>query len=177
MRKNKAFTLIETLIAVTLTTVVLTAVTGLILSTMLANQRNLHTVQALYYAKESLEAVRFMRDSNWLQNYSWDGGAELWQADFHVNESRSEKEFYLGSYSVCSAGNPCFYFSTDETDGTVANANGFSFVRKIVLNTVPDESAPSKVRENSVQVSAVVSWEERGKSKDVTLSTYLTDWQ
>lgn len=165
MNKKNAFTLIETLIAVTLTTVVITAVTGLILSTLLANQRNLHNLQALYFAKESLETVRFMRDSNWLQNYSWDGGDSLWGHNFDV--SSGEKNLYLASE---------FTLSSDENDGKVTTVDGFTFVRKLTFSPVVLEGDEDTL-DSAVMVTATVMWEERGVPKNLSLSTYLTDWQ
>lgn len=172
MKKNDAFTLIETLIAITLTTVVITAVTGLILMTLLANQRNFHTLQATYLAQESLEAVRFMRDSNWLQNYSWNGGASEWGADFDLG-SATELKLYLQEED-CP---PCFAFTTMEEQATVTSDNGFEFLRTLTFKPVPDESNVGQNLSDIVEVTATVSWEEKGVDRSVELSTYLSNWQ
>lgn len=168
--KNKAFTLIETIIAITLTTVVLTAVTGLILSTLLANQRNLHSLQALYLAEESLEAVRFMRDSNWLQNYAWNGGRALWGSDFDVR-GRDELELLLAD-EECP---PCFAFTSSETEATVITDNGVEYVRTLQFKPFYDEA--DVLVAGVMEVTAIVSWQERGLPREVMLSTYLSNWQ
>lgn len=173
MNNKKAFTLIETLIAVTLTTVVITAVTGLILATLLANQRNLHTLQALYYAEEGVEAVRFMRDSNWLQNYSWNGGGSLWGGDFSSLESGT-KEFYLGVYGTCAYRTPCFYLSGSFDDSVITSKSGTEFSRKVLFSKMSDEKIGSL---DAVQVDVTVAWEEHGIDQDLVLTTYLTNWQ
>ena len=161
--KNKGFTLIETIIAITLITVVITAVAGLILSTLLASQRNIHSVQAMYLAQESLEAVRYMRDSNWLQNYSWDGGKKLWGAN--LSEASG---LYLDEVPCDPPNNTCFRFSSTEEDGQVSMMDDFIFTRMITIAEVEEEAA---------QVTATVSWQERGVERSLELSTYLTNWQ
>lgn len=158
---KRAFTLVETLIAITLITVVITAVTGLILTTLLANQRNLHTLQGLYLAQESLEAVRFMRDSNWLQNYSWNSGA-LWGNSFDVNSG----PFYLKE----ETSSPYFALSTNEDDGVFTNESNFDFLRTVTFSAVTDQI-------DTVEVTATVSWEDKGTPRSVNLSTYLTNWK
>jgi len=170
-RGASAFTLIETLIAITLTTVVITAVTGLILSTLFANQRNLHSLQAMYLAEESLEAVRFMRDSNSLQNYSWNGGEALWGANFDVSDG-SEIELKLSEEEICP---PCFSFTTSDTDATVTTDNGIEYLRTLTFK--PVEDGDGNVLAGAVEVTATVSWSERALPRSVELSTYLTNWQ
>lgn len=170
--KNKAFTLIETLIAITLTTVVITAVTGLILSTLLSSQRNIHTLQGLYLAQEGLEAVRFMRDSNWLQNYSWDDAAPIWGSDFATDTT-----FYLKEERCSPPTVVCFSLSNTEEDGLVEMDDGFEFTRTIEFSTITDENDETVDRENTLEVKATVYWTDRIIERSVTLSTYLTNWQ
>ena len=177
--KNKAFTLIETLIAITLTTVVITAVTGLILSTLMANTRNMRTLQATFLAQEGLEAVRFMRDSNWLQNYSWDSASFLWGQDFHVDATNPELTLYLVP-ELCSTDSgqgPCFSLSTFEEDGVVTLEDTAEFGRSLTFTALPDETDPSQMQDDKMQVMCTVTWDERGNERSVSLSTYLSNWQ
>ena len=165
MKKNRAFTLIETLIAITLITVVITAASGLILNTLLSNQRNIHNLQAMYLAQESLEALRFMRDSNWLQNYSWDGGEALWGTNI-----ADANGLYLDEVPCNPPNNVCFRFSSSADDGQVSMEDGFVFTRSIEITPVKDE-------EETLEITAAVEWEERGKDRSLELSTYLSNWQ
>jgi prepilin-type N-terminal cleavage/methylation domain-containing protein len=154
--KNKAFTLIETLIGITLITVVLTAVTGLVLNTMLSNQRNLHSVQAMAFAQEGVEAMRYLRDSNWRQNFSWD-------KDFTIAE---DTELFLADEN-CP---PCWDISSFEQDGIVTTANGFEFLRRINLRSIEDE-------ENAVEVNVTMEWDEKNVVRTLELSSILSNWQ
>lgn len=173
MKNKSAFTLIETIIAITLITLVLTAVTGLILTTLLANERNTRTLQANFLAQEGLEAVRYMRDSNWLQNYSWDGGKEDWQQDFHVTEMDTSLELFLKP-TMCSELTLCFQLSGIPEDGIVTLNNNFEFNRTLTFDAIYNEGV---FLNDAVQVTATVSWLEHGISRSSSLYTILTDWK
>ncbi len=173
--KTKAFTLIETLIAITLMTVVITAVTGLILTTLQANARNLRSLQATLLAQEGLEALRYMRDSNWLQNYDWDGGDALWGENFEAGTSG--KTVYLQSTACTSvlSSHPCFELSTNPDDAEVTLEGGMVFERSLALLAVTE--ADGTLNSNESEVTATVTWEERGVDRSIQLSTYLTNWK
>lgn len=149
MKKNKAFTLVEVVIAITMISVTMLAVYGLIISVMNANQRNIHNLQASYLAAEGLEAFRYMRDSNWIQNYSWDSG-------FNLGTDES-KIFYLKEIEA----KPYWEFGTD---GVVDDVYSREFK---VEKTDTDKT---------VQVTCTVLWDERGIAKTYSLSTFLSDW-
>lgn len=174
MKNKPAFTLIETIIAITLITVVMTAVTGLILTTLLANERNTHTLQATFLAQEGLEAMRYMRDSNWLQNYSWDQAGDLWGQDFHVSSTNPSITLYLNNKS-CVEPSPCFALSNDPAEGIITLDNGFEFTRTLTIESVLD--AVNSPIQDAVMVTAAVAWTERGETRSVELSTTLTDWK
>lgn len=178
MKNKKAFTLLEVLLAITFITVVFTAITGLILATLQANRKNVHTLQATYLAQEGLEAMRYIRDSNWLQNYKWDEGVTQWGANFGLESSATLNEFYL-----IEKGEDDAYWSLAtvasraKVSGIVTLENGKEFLRIIQVVPVPDETDPTQNREDAWKVTALVSWEDRGGDHEVKLSTILTDWQ
>ena len=170
-----AFTLIETLIAITLMTVVITAVTGLILSTLMANSRNQHNLQATLLAQEGIEALRYIRDSNWLQNYDWDGGSLQWGDDFEAGSSG--KTIYVQS-AACSAdlsSHPCFTLSSDPEDAELTLEDGMVYNRQLNIEAVEDADGNPTTEES--QVTAMVSWDEKGVERSVQISTYLTNWK
>lgn len=159
---NQAFTLIEVVMAITLITIVMTAVYGLVISIITANQRNIHSLQASALAAEGLEVVRFMRDSNWLQNYEWDKGGAAGGFNFEVDSStHTTEEFYLEE----STSSPYWSLSA------AAISDGM-FTRKISISEVDPDAVDSQVYE----VLSTVSWKERGVDRNVEVSTFLTDW-
>ena len=119
----------------------------------------------MYLAQESLEALRFMRDSNWLQNYSWDGGEALWGTNI-----ADANGLYLDEVPCNPPNNVCFRFSSSADDGQVSMEDGFVFTRSIEITPVTDE-------EETLEITAAVEWEERGKDRSLELSTYLSNWQ
>lgn len=161
--------------AVTIVTIALVAVYGLIISILNANQRNIHNLQAGQYAAEGLEVVRFFRDSNWLQNYSWDGigndGASIGFA-FGLNGEDSRIIYLKETESA-----PYWEISGDEE--ILTNSSGFSFTREITISKVSKSDGSilgSGDLKNAVEVTSKVSWDEHGIEKNVSLSTFLTDW-
>lgn len=157
MKKFKAFTLVEVVIAITVISVTMVAVYGLIISVMNANQRNLHNLQASYLAAEGLEVFRFMRDSNWLGNYSWD-------TDFHLYvNSQIEADWSKTVYLYETEINPYWSF------GMIDNAAvGEIYFREFLIEKTDTEK--------TIQVTCTVSWDERGIAKTYALSTFLSDW-
>ncbi|MFT7184345.1 MAG: Tfp pilus assembly protein PilV [Oceanicoccus sp.] len=171
MKKNKAFTLLEVLLSITFITVVFTAITGLILVTLQVNRKNIRTLQASYLAQEGVEAMRYIRDSNWLQNYAWDEGAKQWGTNFGLESGEILNEFYL----IEEGENQAYWSlatvaSRTEDSGIVALENGQEFLRLIQVEPIEDN-------EDAVKVTALVSWEDRGGDYEVELSTILTNWQ
>lgn len=177
MKTKPAFTLLEVLMAITFITVVFTAITGLILTTIQVNRKNVNTLQATYLAQEGLEAMRYIRDSNWLQNYSWNEGETQWGSNFGLQTGETENEFYL-----IEEGEPEAYWSlvpvsSYSEDSAVVQLNrGPEFTRRILITPVPDESDPNVDREEAVTVTCIVSWEGRGEH-EVSVSTILSNWQ
>lgn len=157
---KKAFTLIETVLAVTFVTLVMTAISALVLLTLNVNQRNAHELQALAYAQEGLEVMRYFRDSNWLQNYSWNGGSQLWGGDFDLIPGETS------TVTIQEENCPvCWSFGGD---GIVTNAKGFEFLREIEL---------SATEEGLIEINSRVTWQDKGIDREVELSTFLSDWK
>lgn len=79
MKTKKGFSLLEVIIALTIITITFVGVSGLVSSNIKTNVLNQSYLTANYLSAEALEIVRNMRDSNWLQNFSFDASTErLW---------------------------------------------------------------------------------------------------
>ncbi|MBI2638795.1 prepilin-type N-terminal cleavage/methylation domain-containing protein [Candidatus Peregrinibacteria bacterium] len=76
LRKNSGFTILETIIAITVIGMVIAAATQLTQSSMKIGRSTMSQFIAFHLAEEGLEIVRNMRDSNWLQNTSWRSGLD-----------------------------------------------------------------------------------------------------
>ncbi len=70
---KNGFTLPEILISISIFSLVMVAITGLVVSVMRSNTLNLNKLIGYGLAQEGIEAVRNMRDSDWLLGATFDG--------------------------------------------------------------------------------------------------------
>ena len=96
LNAQKGFTLLEGIIAMTVITVGLVAGMSLAISNISTAQNNERRVVAVNLAREGVEAIRNMRDSNWLKvdlnrTYSSDagGGKQLYSWDSFLSNQGS----------------------------------------------------------------------------------------
>lgn len=84
-RSKAAFTLVEVLIGMVLLSIVFSAMTALLMTSIRVNQANINSLVAYNLAQEGLEGLRNVRDSHWLQNFGWKG-SDLgeYNTGFHV---------------------------------------------------------------------------------------------
>lgn len=100
---REGFTLPEVLVSIAVLVVVIFSVTNLVVSIIRTNNENIHTLTAYGLAQEGLEAVRNIRDSNWLLGARYNGklGAlqhEIWGATFP--DTQNSEEYYIVKYGV-----------------------------------------------------------------------------
>lgn len=70
---KKAFTLPEILVGMSIISIVIFAATSVLVSVIRSNSENINTMIAYGLAQEGLEAVRNIRDSNWLLGANFHG--------------------------------------------------------------------------------------------------------
>lgn len=88
---EKGFTLTEVMVGITILTVAIVSATNLLVGLVNSNQNNLTTLQAYYLSQEGLEAVRNIRDTNWLHNQDWlgDESSSLWGDEIEIENNYS----------------------------------------------------------------------------------------
>lgn len=67
------FTLTEVMIGIMILTVAIVSSSNLLVSLVNTNKNNVKVLQAYYLAQEGIEAVRNIRDTNWLHNLDFKG--------------------------------------------------------------------------------------------------------
>lgn len=116
---------------------------------------NLRQTQAILLAEEALEAVRSLRDISWSGNI----------ASLHPNET-----YYLilpeTHWSLTTA-NPGLIDNLFNRTVTIENA---------VRDGSDNISATGALDPNTKRVTAAVTWIEHGRTRSVTLATYLTNF-
>ncbi|PIZ76582.1 hypothetical protein COY06_01790 [Candidatus Peregrinibacteria bacterium CG_4_10_14_0_2_um_filter_41_8] len=79
MNKRKGFSLLEVIFALAIITITFVAVASLVSRNLQSNLLNQSYITANYLNSEAVEIVRNMRDSNWLQNFSFNANSDrLW---------------------------------------------------------------------------------------------------
>lgn len=151
---NNGLTLVEVLIATSIILVFLLALFGahsLYLRTAFSNGE---VIKAAELAEESLEAMRFLRDSSWNTNIA----SLTLETDYGLI-------FSAGSWQVSA------------TDIWVDSI----FERTVTLSAVYRDASGDIVSSggtldpNTVLVASSVSWSERGATTTKSISTYLTN--
>jgi len=155
--KNKSgFGLVEILVAVTVIGLSLAALAGLGNFALKIQNRLKKNITASYLAAEAIEATRAIKDEDWTIISSLSIGSAL-----HPAQSGSPAKWSLTSGSEI--------------------INGFT--RQIVLANVYRNSNDNIVQSvdtldpNTKKITATVSWSDQGQSQQVSLSTYIINWQ
>jgi len=157
----KAFTLIETIVAVFILTSGVLGMVALINQTISIAPQSSSQLAASYLAQEGLELVRNIRDVNWLEwrqntEILWDDGLTSCADGCQIDFSSGELAPYTGEFLTFRIPDPPSY-----------QYGYFIFKRKITIVSALDK----------LLVSSEVAWQERGRDHVVTAETELYDWR
>ena len=161
---KNGFTLVETILAVTILGLVITSTAQLTQSSLRIGQTTTMQFTAYHLAEEGLEVVRALRDSNWLQNSYFKRGL----AD--------------GSYVIREGVYPWALQKIADADG---GATGDEAATEIILSTTEHfkriikivSAAESSGDQSVMRVTSRVSYGQAGATKEVALEMELTDWK
>lgn len=163
----KGFTLVETLVAIT---VLVTAIVGPLYAvhkSVTASYTARDILIATALAQEGVEYVRFVRDSNYLEgNTDWLDGLAACQA-----ATGCALDSYAQSIQACpsEAGGGCPALNLDTASRYVlGSGTATRFRRTVALQTVSNTEA---------RVTVTVSWETLRTPYTVTVTEELYNWQ
>lgn len=158
----KAFTLVETILAITVMTLVIVTVSQLTQGSIKIGGKTARQFVAYHLAEEGLEIVRNMRDSNWLRNQPWNTGLESGIFDVSAaTPGLGTAPFTLTPYADASLV-PEIVLSESE-----------KFRRYVEITVRPaHDSAPDILR-----VTSHVRYQEGDGEKTADLTMELTDWK
>ena len=162
MSQLKGFTIIEVLIAVAVITIGVLGILGVIYQTTSYIALSSSRLVAIYLAQEGMEIVRNIRDTNWLNNRSWDEGLNImgeWEA---VYDESALTTFQEGRNLKTNGG---FYNYNSGQDT--------KFKRKI---TISDPGLISCGGVICLSVKSEVSWQHFGKTQKAETEGYLYNW-
>ena len=179
---KKGFTLIETLVAISVLTVAIAAPLVLASQSLMTAYQARDNVVAFNLAQEAIEAVRAQRDHN-LLNTILTGSTDSWLTGLtHEGIGDPQKPFMVDSLSTtqnfidCSGSTPgsCSYLKFDENTGFYGHENGVEsrFKRYVRIVEVPNTNG------NEMRVISTVEWRSGifGTTRQVVLQENIYNW-
>jgi len=169
---KSGFTLMEVTITLTLFTIGIVGVLGLIyfilgLTTHFQNQ-----LIGVYLAKEGIEIIRNIRDTNWLQKTSWDKGLTRCQqgciVDFNHSYGPSREDPSLPEYKN--------QFLNLDQNGFYSYSQGekTKFQRKI---TILPQDLNGDETNDLLKVEVLVQWQQRQETHFIRVMETLYNWK
>jgi len=158
-KNNKSgFTILETIIAIAVISLVITTVAELVQSSTKIGGQSMQQFIAYHLAEEGLEITRNLRDTNWLSNVKWRKGLDdgLYVIEENLTIGAVNDKWTLRKIN-----------STDEIPKISLNENE-NFKRTIEIKTKD---------EKSILVKSNVDFTVSLKEQSASLETILTNWK
>lgn len=197
---KKGFTIIETLVAISILTLSLTGPLLIITQALKASNYSRNEIAAFYLAQEAIEHIRNLRDETsltsvpdtaWLDGIT--GGVACAAAGTCVNDYLSAPIYTFGldhssgSYAFASCGSgecaPLLYDNSVGGDAIPYGGNGASnsmFTRTIWLTTVPGDNPADPIATpptREVVVHVEIRWKQGTTDSKFILEDHLLNWK
>jgi prepilin-type N-terminal cleavage/methylation domain-containing protein len=165
----RGFTLIETLVAITVLTMIIIGPLTLATRSIGASLFSQNQITASYLAQEAIEYILNLRDTNFLQGAGWLNGLGLC-----VSTPGNDKNCCVDipKNNIKSYPNPCDYIKYDANNNFYYNydiGDNTIFRRVIKITKITDDEA---------KIEVTVSWMEKfGGQKSFTLQREIFNWK
>jgi prepilin-type N-terminal cleavage/methylation domain-containing protein len=163
---QRGFTMIETILAVLIILTGVVGAYGIITNLTSYGMISPNRLSAVYLAKEGIEVVRNIRDTNWLNSYSWDNG--LVSASCSPGSDENSCIIAWDSMALQSSGGAVPPLKID-SNGRYNYASGTAtiFTRKIKI---------TKPASGYLLVEITVNWSDKGKPYSLMTRERLYNW-
>ncbi len=170
------FSLIETLVALVIITITISAGLMLTLSSIHEITKNKNQITAIYVSQECLELIRNNRDTAWKQNFSPFCAFPDKNAEYSIEISNKKI-----NPSDCVSGWGMIIKKNPKNFQILQNDEGFNhtygaptiFQRKITLSS----DKKNNVEPQKIIFTCKVSWPEQKETKQIQISEVLTNWR
>ncbi|MBI2627474.1 type II secretion system protein [Candidatus Nomurabacteria bacterium] len=174
-QKNTAFTLVETLVAISIFTVSLLGIMSVLASGIANTNYAKQKMVATYLAQEGIEYIRNMRDTKVLYG-SGDSNAKWNQFKSDLSPCNNDSDHACGfntvfpyDVSTCPSLNDCKLYVNNGGYNTNSSGTDSGFVRKIWMDT-------AGLGSDEVKIFSKVEWTTGSGVKSVTFSENLFNW-
>jgi len=165
---SKSQTLIETIAAVGIVIIAVIAILSLSFSNLMIGERGGERITATGLAREGIEVVRNIRDSNWLDpNKYWPYGLNN---GFYIVNYNSTSLTNADSSTISSCDNCRLYLTTNGLYTHNPLGNTLTPFRRLITISDGDNSFEKKI-------TVEVFWSGRGGSHLIRLEERLTNWR
>ena len=178
IKKNRGQTLVEIVIATGIIVVVFVGCLSLAAMTIKIGRITKEKNQALNLAQEGIEAVRNIRDNNWLliekgvEGATWDEGNpssnrdKISPSQNGLTYNKTEEKWEFTREPIGDSPQPDYF---DENLNRVENENDAKFKRIIDI-----ENDPESTGEEKKEITVTVSWDD--EAKQVETVSQITNW-
>jgi prepilin-type N-terminal cleavage/methylation domain-containing protein len=162
--KQFGFSLIEIIISLSILLVVLGGVTSMAVGIINASSSDKYEIEAISRAQRQLELAKQYRNTNLLDDYLGSGtSGNPWDSDFF--------DGWNGTFYIDNSGE---VKRRSYSDNWNSSETGKNYSTIITIDDVNDSDLGS---DNKMKkITATTSWEVRGDSREVSISTILTGW-
>jgi len=184
-------TLLEMIFAMGILMMVVAAVLALSAASIAGEKESESQVTANNLAREGIEVVRNIRDTNWLLKVDWDmgmkpepsllkcqpvfnSGSGTWLVSFPTSQIDSNFLVYLsttGIYNYDTTGTPTGFYRYLLLNYICQKSDGSEYAKTDSTNCLNNET---KI---GLKVQSNVSWQESGKARSVNIEDYLYAWK
>ncbi len=160
--------LIESMIGISIVTVGLLGILGLLSRSTSLNRVVSNQFIGNYLAAEGIEIVKNIIDADWMKDETWNNDY-IESGDFEIDyQTKTFKSG--GSFSARPAGNNPLLFDSASNLYSYQGGNPTNFVRTIKIALSPDG--------NEIKVNSIVKWTTRGGGQfEVNLEDHFLNWK
>lgn len=163
-KTKRAFTLIETLVAISVLLISLTGPLSIAVQSLNSAYYARDQITAFYLAQEAVEYVRAVRDENYLAKNTW-----LAKLDNCVSPATCTVNFPDFTHAVCSG--VCTPVLLNKTTGLFGDNTGEATLYTRMVSLVADSEAPDEII-----VKVVITWRSSGINRQFEINEHLLNW-
>lgn len=186
-KKNRGQSLVEVVAAIGIFLMVVSVILALTATNIAGQKTSEFQIIANNLAREGIEVVRNIRDSNWLLGNDWDLGLK---GSVLNQNNEAVAVFKDGNWVLDLPNNDSLYLSesgiySHESDGgTLTVFSRRLTLDNICINDATGEEGITKQlcsdqgkRKIGIKISSEVRWFERGSEKKLVLENLIYDWK